>query len=285
MTEELEFDCGHGDLRLCLWRCAVHHGHPKDAPAQEARTAIRFTSRDEVDSGKNKIAFVKVDSEATMSAWAMGDLSLSTYTGQFGFLLIEGKENPGRYDQEINLAAHHWGPSYVPMVEKMRSQSQNILQTSGSDVGYQYATINSHMLGFGEPVRVKKGQHVLFRLLNASATENTMLALPGHSFRIIAMDGNPIIAILVISSGGACCGSLRSAIFRGSRWISSGIGASLLAALSNPWATAIPNVKVAQVSLSNRNPNVDKRRKCANSIAANTNQRTTIQQNTPPAYR
>jgi hypothetical protein len=88
------------------------------------------------------------------------------------------------------------------MVEKMRSQSQNILQTSGSDVGYQYATINSHMLGFGEPVRVKKGQHVLFRLLNASATENTMLALPGHSFRIIAMDGNPIIAILVISSGG-----------------------------------------------------------------------------------
>jgi hypothetical protein len=69
MTEELEFDCGHGDLRLCLWRGAVHHGHPKDAPAQDARTAIRFTSRDEVDSVKNKIAFVKVDSEATMTAW------------------------------------------------------------------------------------------------------------------------------------------------------------------------------------------------------------------------
>lgn len=125
-------------------------------------------------------------------AMAMGELSRSTYTGQFGFLLVEGRENPARYDQEINLAIHHWQPSYVPMVEKMRAQSENMPQTSGSDVGYQYATINGHMLGFGEPIRVKKGQRVLLRLLNASATENTVLALPGHSFRVVAMDGNPV---------------------------------------------------------------------------------------------
>ena len=30
---------------------------------------------------------------------------------------------------------------------------------------------------------------MLLRLLNASATENVVLALPGHSFKIIAMDG------------------------------------------------------------------------------------------------
>jgi FtsP/CotA-like multicopper oxidase with cupredoxin domain len=29
-------------------------------------------------------------------------------------------------------------------------------------------------------------------LLNASATENVVLALPGHTFKIIAMDGNPV---------------------------------------------------------------------------------------------
>ena len=78
------------------------------------------------------------------------------------------------------------------MVEKMREQSQNMPQTSGSDVGYKYATINGHMLGAGEPIRVKQGQRVLMRLLNASATEDVVLALPGHSFRIIAMDGNPV---------------------------------------------------------------------------------------------
>jgi FtsP/CotA-like multicopper oxidase with cupredoxin domain len=123
---------------------------------------------------------------------AGSNLSIGTYTGQFGFLLIDGAPDPGHYDQEIFLAVHHWEPSFVPMVETMQAQSANHPATSGSDVGYQFATINQHRLGAGEPIRVKPGQKVLMRLLNASATENVVIALPGHTFRIIAMDGNPI---------------------------------------------------------------------------------------------
>ena len=125
-------------------------------------------------------------------AMAMSDLSLASYTGQFGFLLVDGSPDPGHHDCEVNLAIHHWGAHFVPMVETMRQQSQNAPQTAGSDVGYKYATVNAHMLGAGEPIRVKRGERVLFRLLNASATENVVLALPGHSFRVIAMDGNPV---------------------------------------------------------------------------------------------
>ena len=125
-------------------------------------------------------------------AMARDDLSLAGYTGQFGFLLVEGRESAPHYDHEVDLAVHHWGPSFVPMVETMRAQSANMPQTSGSDVGYQYATLNAHMLGAGEPIRVRRGDRVLFRLLNASATENVVLALPGHTFHVIAMDGNPV---------------------------------------------------------------------------------------------
>jgi FtsP/CotA-like multicopper oxidase with cupredoxin domain len=125
-------------------------------------------------------------------AAAYENLSVGTYTGQFGFLLVEGKEQPAHYDQEINLAIHHWEPSFVPMVETMREQSSNAPLTTGSDVGYKYATIQAHMLGAGEPLRVKQGQRVLMRLLNASATENVVLALPGHKFTVIAMDGNTV---------------------------------------------------------------------------------------------
>ena len=125
-------------------------------------------------------------------AAAYDNLAMGTYTGQFGFLLIEGREQPARYDKEINLAIHHWGPSFVPMVETMREQSSNMPLTTGSDVGYQYATINSHRLGAGEPLRVKQGERVLMRLLNASGTENVVLALPGHKFTVMAMDGNPV---------------------------------------------------------------------------------------------
>jgi FtsP/CotA-like multicopper oxidase with cupredoxin domain len=125
-------------------------------------------------------------------ASSYGNLAIGTYTGQFGFLLIESSGQPAHYDQEINLAIHHWEPGFVPMVDTMRAESANAPLTSGSDVGYKYATINAHMLGAGEPIRVKQGERVLMRLLNASATENVLLALPGHRFTVVAMDGNPV---------------------------------------------------------------------------------------------
>src|SRR2546425_12895066 len=60
----------------------------------------------------------------------------------------------------------------------------------GYEVGYRYFTINGRMLGHGEPVRVKQGERVLFHILNGSATEIRTLALPGHSFEVVALDGN-----------------------------------------------------------------------------------------------
>ena len=80
-----------------------------------------------------------------------------TYSGQFGFVIIEGQPNPAHYDQELNLAIHNWNHSFVPMVETMRTELANAPLTTGSDAGYQYATINQHMLGGGEPLRVKGG--------------------------------------------------------------------------------------------------------------------------------
>src|SRR6185437_12749884 len=62
----------------------------------------------------------------------------------------------------------------------------------GVEVGYNSFSINGKMLGSGEPVRVKQGERVLFHILNASATEIRSLALPGHSFRVVALDGNPV---------------------------------------------------------------------------------------------
>jgi FtsP/CotA-like multicopper oxidase with cupredoxin domain len=62
----------------------------------------------------------------------------------------------------------------------------------GYEVGYKLFSINGRMLGHGEPVRVKAGERVLFHVLNASATEIRSLALPGHTFTVVALDGNPV---------------------------------------------------------------------------------------------
>ena len=135
---------------------------------------------------------------------AGADLTRGTYSGQFGFLMIDGPDKPGNWDQEVFLVIHHWEPGFVPMAETMRAESANHPLTTGSDVGYKYATINQHMLGAGEPIRVKQGQRVLLHLLNASATENVQLALPNHTFKVMAMDGNPVpnpAAVPVLSLG------------------------------------------------------------------------------------
>jgi FtsP/CotA-like multicopper oxidase with cupredoxin domain len=47
-------------------------------------------------------------------------------------------------------------------------------------------------LGFGDPIRVKEGQRVMLRILNASATMQRRIAFAGHSFTVVAMDGNPV---------------------------------------------------------------------------------------------
>ena len=59
------------------------------------------------------------------------------------------------------------------------------------DVEYNVFSVNGKMLGAGEPIRVRQSQRVLFRIVNASATLPHRLALPGHLFQVIALDGNP----------------------------------------------------------------------------------------------
>jgi FtsP/CotA-like multicopper oxidase with cupredoxin domain len=98
----------------------------------------------------------------------------STYTGQFGMFVVDG-DDPGAYDLELPILLHEWDPHLV-----------------GEDVEYRAFSINGKVLGAGEPIRVRPSQRVLFRIVNASATMHHALALTGHLFRVIALDGNPV---------------------------------------------------------------------------------------------
>ena len=75
--------------------------------------------------------------------------------------------------------------------KEMRSSLASGLP-KGYEVGYGVFTINGRMLGHGDPIRVRRGERVLFHILNGSATEVRSLALPGHTFGVVALDGNPV---------------------------------------------------------------------------------------------
>src|SRR5438034_5181341 len=82
----------------------------------------------------------------------------------------------------------------VPALKEAAEKAERAAGTrpKGFEVSYDVFTINGRMLGHGEPIRVKPGERVLFHILNGSATEIRSLALPGHRFKVIALDGNPV---------------------------------------------------------------------------------------------
>jgi len=122
-------------------------------------------------------------------AMAGTDLTRSTYSGEYGFLIVEPTAgDPGRYDREVLLAAHLWEGEWVSMQDLRKGPPPD----NGLEVMYHAASLGERMLGHGDPIRVKRGQRVLFRLLNASASMGMSLALPAHRFNVIALDGNPV---------------------------------------------------------------------------------------------
>ena len=63
------------------------------------------------------------------------------------------------------------------------------------DAAYKHFSINeSRARTWRRPSACGRRQRVLFRILNASATVHRRLALSGHKFHVIAMDGNPLPA-------------------------------------------------------------------------------------------
>ena len=143
---------------------------------------------------------------------AGANLAAGLYSGQAGPVYIEPKEEPGRFDREVFLTLKEFEPTFsrggdmaqdflspATRVKALEDSGESAMKASlsrgmphGYEVGYRSFTINGRMLGHGEPIRVKTGQRVLFHILNASATEIRSMALPGHSFRVVALDGNPV---------------------------------------------------------------------------------------------
>ena len=140
---------------------------------------------------------------------AGGDLNRGTYTGLAGPVYIEPKNNPGAYDREIFLVLKEFAPSFTrggDMPSDMlvgapdgglkqigkKADDEAPDKTKGFEVTYGLFSINGKMLDKGEPLQVKEGERILFHVLNASATEIRSLALPGHVFRVVALDGNPV---------------------------------------------------------------------------------------------
>lgn len=114
-------------------------------------------------------------------------LQSGPYSAQAGVILVEPRAEAGRYDRE-----------YVLVLKEFQPGLQR--GPAGFEARYASCTVNGRMLGFGEPLRVKHGERMLLHVVNASASETRHLALPGHAFRVIRLDGHPVCKPQAVSS-------------------------------------------------------------------------------------
>ena len=148
---------------------ASEEGSPMIPPG--GRTAITFTPR---PSGLHWYH---------THAPANRNRNRGLYTGQSGILHVDPAvrpEHPVVYDREQFIVLHDWEPYFYAGGD------------SSEVVDYVRASVNGRMLGHDAPIQVREGQRVLFQILNASATEPHWLALPGHRFQVLALDGAPV---------------------------------------------------------------------------------------------
>lgn len=115
------------------------------------------------------------------------DLTKAQYGGLHGFLLIEPRDNPAAYDREVFLGLHDWNGQFL-------SSDDGSMKPA-----YDLATINGKVLGSGDPVKVKQGERVMMHILNSSPTEVHWISFSGHSFDVVALDGNPVAQAQTVS--------------------------------------------------------------------------------------
>ena len=109
---------------------------------------------------------------------AHSDLKKGTYSGQAGIMIVDDGSDRGDYDHDVPVFLKEFDPYF-------RRQGPR-------DVEFRIFTINGRVAGAADPIRVKANDRVRFRIVNASATLTHRLAMPGHRFRIVALDGNTV---------------------------------------------------------------------------------------------
>jgi FtsP/CotA-like multicopper oxidase with cupredoxin domain len=130
------------------------------------------------------------------------DLHRGTYTGQYGFFYIDSGKDPGKYDQEHFLALRDWEPFLANEDEDDEDEDPNAPTpekptrmargANGYEAVFRVVSMNDKLMGGGPPIQVKQGQRLLFHFLNACPTSNRRIALTGHKFQVVALDGNPV---------------------------------------------------------------------------------------------
>jgi FtsP/CotA-like multicopper oxidase with cupredoxin domain len=122
------------------------------------------------------------------------DPALQVPIGLYGVLIVEPRVTVETYDRDDTYVLAEWDAELTPAVAAgTASRGPGDRTLRGGELGSDYFLMNGKMHGAVPPIVVKTGERVLIRLLNAGSLPHAFHT-HGHSFQIVATDGNPVPA-------------------------------------------------------------------------------------------
>ncbi len=124
--------------------------------------------------------------------------------GLYAPLIIEPTQpDPFPFDREYTLVLDDWATGTRRPVPSTREGTAGGRGGMGGMMGgmtggghtpaYDTMTINGKAYPATQPLKVRKGERVRFRLINASADHTHVIRLAGYRLRVTHTDGNPLV--------------------------------------------------------------------------------------------
>jgi FtsP/CotA-like multicopper oxidase with cupredoxin domain len=118
------------------------------------------------------------------------DVATQVMLGLYGTFIVEPKEPQVEFDREYTYVLSEWDAELTPEVAlglAPRGPRDSTLR--GGELGTDLFLFNGHMHESIPPMYVEEGEQVLIRLVNAG-TMSHPFHTHGHSFKVVATDGN-----------------------------------------------------------------------------------------------
>jgi plastocyanin len=120
------------------------------------------------------------------------DPALQVPMGLYGPLIVEPAQPTRVFDREYTLMLGEWDSELTPDVaagRAPRGPKDQLLR--GGELGADMFLVNGRAHGAIAPIVVREGERVLLRMINAGHLPHP-IHMHGHSFKIVATDGNPV---------------------------------------------------------------------------------------------
>lgn len=131
--------------------------------------------------------------------------------GLYAPLIIEpAKPDPFPFDREYTLVLDDWATGTGRPLASTREGTAGGRGSMGGMMGgmmggghtpaYDVMTINGKTYPATEPIKVRKGERIRLRLINASADHTHVIRLADHRLQVTHTDGNPLVQPLEVDA-------------------------------------------------------------------------------------